>query len=185
MRSTMKKRALTAITAGVLLALGGGIAYATIPDNNGVIHACYKQNSGQLRVSDDGGCSSSESPLDWNQSGSQGPTGNAGPAGPPGSEGPPGPANVVVRTLNAGVGFVTVTFHLDCYPGERATGAGYGGPDEDLPFLKVLAIVPQAGSQDATQGDTPTGFTFTVDNSSAGTTGFHPITFQPYILCAG
>ena len=170
----MKTRALIAAVAATLL--GGGVAYATIPDGQGLIHACVKENGGQLRVIDVGSCSSSEQPLDWNQ---------VGPAGPPGAQGPVGPANVVVRTANDGVGFVTVTFHVNCYPGEKATGAGYGGPDADLPFVHVLSIVPQAGGSDASQGDTPTGFTFTVENSSAGTTGYHPIGFQPYVMCVG
>jgi hypothetical protein len=39
--------------AGALLA-AGGIAYATIPDSSGVIHACYKTNQGTLRVIDTG-----------------------------------------------------------------------------------------------------------------------------------
>jgi hypothetical protein len=34
-----------------LIALAGGIAYATIPDSVGVIHGCYGTN-GQLRVID-------------------------------------------------------------------------------------------------------------------------------------
>jgi hypothetical protein len=62
------------LAALVVVALGlaaGGIAYASIPDSNGVIHGCYQKNSGQLRVVDPGGaggsCSSSESPLAWNQ----------------------------------------------------------------------------------------------------------------------
>src|SRR5262245_50706321 len=61
------------LAALVVVALGlaaGGIAYASIPDSNGAIHGCYQKNSGQLRVVDPGaggGCSSSESPLVWNQ----------------------------------------------------------------------------------------------------------------------
>jgi hypothetical protein len=37
--------------AAALLA-AGGIAYATIPDSNGVIHACYQKSVGNLRVID-------------------------------------------------------------------------------------------------------------------------------------
>lgn len=52
------------------LVLGGRIAYASIPDSNGVVHGCYQKNSGDLRVIDTnagGGCASSENPLSWNQ----------------------------------------------------------------------------------------------------------------------
>ena len=42
------------IAAAVVL-VGGGIAYATIPDSGGKIHACYKLSGGALRVIDSGG----------------------------------------------------------------------------------------------------------------------------------
>jgi hypothetical protein len=78
------------------LAVGGalfGIATAVqadIPDG-GTIHGCYKTNKGDLRVIDTsagGSCQSSETPLDWNQTG---PQGRRGPSGPSGATGPPGP----------------------------------------------------------------------------------------------
>lgn len=59
--------------AVVVVALGmaaGGVAYASIPDSSGVIHGCAQKINGQLRVIDPsagGACSSSESPLAWNQ----------------------------------------------------------------------------------------------------------------------
>jgi hypothetical protein len=62
------------IAAAVVL-VGGGIAYATIPDSGGKIHACYKLSGGALRVIDSGGCLSSEAPLNWSQTGPQGPRG--------------------------------------------------------------------------------------------------------------
>src|SRR4029450_5112600 len=48
----------------------GGIAYASIPGSNGVIHGCYQKLNGQLRVIDPGTGGTwtvSENPLDWNQ----------------------------------------------------------------------------------------------------------------------
>jgi hypothetical protein len=56
----------------VVVAVGlaaGGIAWADIPDS-GVIHGCYKNGSGDLRVIDsdaEGRCLGSERPLDWSQ----------------------------------------------------------------------------------------------------------------------
>jgi hypothetical protein len=76
----MKKPMVVAVVAG-LLALAGGVAYATIPDGQGVIHACYKTQNGQLRVIDAGGCKPSETALSWSQVGQQGPPGPAGPSG--------------------------------------------------------------------------------------------------------
>ena len=67
--------------------MAGGIAYATIPDGGGVIHACYQKNQGALRVIDTDKaqtCSSSENPLIWSQTGQQGQPGQQGPPGPTG-----------------------------------------------------------------------------------------------------
>jgi hypothetical protein len=69
---------LAAVAVGVVGLAAGGIAYATIPDSSGVIHACYKKNQGTLRVIDtDRGqaCLPSEKALDWSQSGPAGPEG--------------------------------------------------------------------------------------------------------------
>lgn len=104
--------------AAVLLAAGvaGGaaaVAVASVPDSNGVIHACYAvQANGEpaitqsttsttpmFRIIDPGGgagqtCSTSaagapapEKEIDWNQSGPAGPTGPQGPAGQNGQNG--------------------------------------------------------------------------------------------------
>jgi hypothetical protein len=86
------------LAAALLLLLAGSVAYASIPDSQGVIHACRKNNGGALRVIDTDArqtCTSNETALDWSQTGPQGPAGSAGPAGPAGPqgpEGPPGPA---------------------------------------------------------------------------------------------
>lgn len=87
-----------AIAAGLLVA--GGIAYATIPDSNGVIHACYKVDpKGNLDANatlrlidpsstkspDSAACKNNEQALNWSQTGPQGPQGIQGPQGPSGS----------------------------------------------------------------------------------------------------
>ena len=99
MLNTLKRRRLLGLAVAVGLALSAGIAtvaYASIPDASGVIHACYHVNgagqidgSATLRVIDaassnkDGtACKKDENPLDWNQQGIQGPQGPQGPAGP-------------------------------------------------------------------------------------------------------
>jgi Collagen triple helix repeat (20 copies) len=81
------------------LALAGGAAYATIPDDGGVIHGCYARQTGVLRVidSDASRCLASETAITWSQRGPQGLTGlqgdrgAQGPAGPQGPSGPQGP----------------------------------------------------------------------------------------------
>jgi len=61
------------VAASVGLAVGlGGVAWATIPDAAGVIHACYKAQNGQLRVIDVSlgqSCVPSEVALQWSQTG--------------------------------------------------------------------------------------------------------------------
>jgi hypothetical protein len=95
------------IAAG-LLAAAGSLAYAAIPDAQGVIHACRNKSTGDLRLIDTetrsgpaSTCTLSESPLNWNQTGPQGDTGPQGVPGPVGPQGvtgaqgvqgPPGPS---------------------------------------------------------------------------------------------
>src|SRR5258708_23745370 len=82
-----KSKLIIAVAAAPLLALAGlGIAWASIPDSNGVIHGCYKTSSpgqGALVVIDSATqtCPSGTTPLNWNQTGPQGPAGPAGPSG--------------------------------------------------------------------------------------------------------
>ena len=71
--------------AGVAaVALAGGVAYANIPDQDGIITACYKKappNQGPLRVIDtEKGqkCTSAETELQWNQVGQPGEQGEPG-----------------------------------------------------------------------------------------------------------
>ncbi len=102
-----RRRAAVVFAAVATLALGAVIAYAAIPDSNGVIHACYAKNNGALRVIDTGQtCTSRETPLDWNQ------TGPAGPQGEPGAAGTPGASPVFGRidelpTAGEGMAYVT------------------------------------------------------------------------------
>lgn len=78
------------VVIGALIAVG--VAFATIPDSGGVIHACYSDSNGSLRVVDGTDCKSHETALSWNTQGTPGPTGPQGPAGPAGATGPAGPA---------------------------------------------------------------------------------------------
>jgi hypothetical protein len=75
----MKRLLVTLVAAGV--ALGAGIAYASIPDSGGVIHGCYANKDGSLRVIDTGAGGScdpkKETSLNWNQKGPTGPAGTS------------------------------------------------------------------------------------------------------------
>ena len=53
MKARLGRRGIVLLLiAGGLLAIGGGLAYANIPDGGNVIHGCYQKNSGALRVID-------------------------------------------------------------------------------------------------------------------------------------
>src|SRR2546428_9315190 len=83
------KTLIVGLIAGAMLA--GGVAYATIPDSGDVIHGCYKQSNGQLRVVESASdCVVSELPIAWNIQGPKGDTGSAGPQGPKGDKGEKG-----------------------------------------------------------------------------------------------
>jgi hypothetical protein len=98
LRSTRKRLLLLIALAGLAAA---GVAYAAIPDSQGVIHACYDKQAGQVRIVDTGpnavpkGCGKNEVAISWNQTGPQGP---AGPPGPPG----PGTADAFAGITNDG-----------------------------------------------------------------------------------
>jgi hypothetical protein len=97
MTRVLRSRAvLIGLAAGAAAALGTGIAVGAIPGSGGVIHGCYKQASGELRVIDApaAACKNGEAALDWSQTGVPGPAGPVGPQGPKGdtgSQGPQGP----------------------------------------------------------------------------------------------
>src|SRR6478736_6517080 len=109
------KIALGLVVAVAALA-AGSLAWASIPDSNGVIHACYQvdgngrlDGDGKIRLIDPDAangkpntteCKKNERALDWNAQGPTGPqgpkgdtgaTGATGPQGPKGDTGPTGP----------------------------------------------------------------------------------------------
>ena len=87
----MRKRLFTALPWAIAAFAVAGVALATIPDSNGVIHGCYMKNGGTLRLVDDSSqCKSNETTLDWNKQGVAGPLGAQGPQGPQGPQGDKG-----------------------------------------------------------------------------------------------
>jgi hypothetical protein len=94
MKGKLIRPTVVALTVVGVLLVAGGIAYATIPDSSGVIHACYKvdpkgnlDGNATLRVidpsatkPDSAACRKDEQALDWNQQGVQGPPGQTGPS---------------------------------------------------------------------------------------------------------
>ena len=87
---------IIALGVAILAVAAGSAAFAAIPDGNGVIHACYDNQSGQVRIYDSQtnlpkSCGSKETAITWNKQGPQGVPGLPGPKGDKGDPGDPGP----------------------------------------------------------------------------------------------
>jgi hypothetical protein len=70
LKSLWRRRGLVLIAGGATLLAAGGAAYATIPDSGtAVIHSCFSNSTGALRVIDPSkgqSCAAGESALSWN-----------------------------------------------------------------------------------------------------------------------
>ena len=84
------KRLGVVVLLGSLVMAAVAVAQAAIPDEDGVIHACYANNNGDLRVVDGESCRNNETELSWSQAGPEGAEGPQGPEGPVGPQGPQG-----------------------------------------------------------------------------------------------
>jgi hypothetical protein len=167
--------ALVALAAG----FAGRVAWAAIPDGN-TIHACYKNDTGELRAIDPGtggACNSkSETPLDWAQSGAQGSQGLQGVQGPQGNTGTAGPDGVVdYQVVSASATTVAnsdyktglATAMATCPSGTVATSEGFDLPSTDI------SIWDEHGG-------------FAIEgNAGLTVTGKTGITFTEYAVCVG
>jgi hypothetical protein len=156
------RRGALAVAAVGLVAIAGAVTYAVADiGGGGVINGCYKTQNGQLRLIDPatGHCLPSETPISWNQSGTQGPpgpTGPAGPTGPKGAIGPAGPTGPKGATGPAGsTGPKGATGPAGPTGPKGATGpAGPTGPqgpkgdkgDPGAPATKLWAVVIADGT---------------------------------------
>ncbi len=83
----LSRRAKLSLAGAVAVMIGGpltaGVAWASIPAPNGVIHGCYRTKTGALSVINSAkvaGCPTGSKGLNWNQKGARGATGPAGTA---------------------------------------------------------------------------------------------------------
>lgn len=83
------KRLLVILAATcAVLAVGAGIAYASIPAPDGTIHGCYKNSTGMLiAIDSSASCPTGYTALNWSQTGPQGPAGTNGTNGTNGVSG--------------------------------------------------------------------------------------------------
>ncbi len=110
----------TAFGFAALMVALGGVAFAAIPDSNGIIHGCFK-NNGNLRVVESAAdCRNNENVLGWSQQGPQGPKGDTGVTGPQGREGTSG-SNVVARARSTGDPVTLVDLAYGAPPSSAST----------------------------------------------------------------
>jgi hypothetical protein len=143
-----RRTKLVVLAGAVALAAAGSIAWAAIPDSGGVIHGCYENVSGKLRVSDtdDGepkACGNNETSLSWSQQGPPGPPGPEGPKGDTGDTGPQGPPGMSgyeqVSDTTEFNGDDSKQAFASCPEGKKVTGGGafivYSSPDQTGIFI--------------------------------------------------
>ncbi len=134
-----------------LVVATAGATWAAIPSANGVIHACYSDFTGSLRVIDADARQKCiphlETALSFNQTGPPGQAGAAGATGPTGATGPSGTASplsivqVSHSIANAGPGLAEVD--ATCPQGDTLTGGGAGDGLADARNSFVVASSPQ------------------------------------------
>jgi len=127
----------TYLVAGVLIAaLLAGAARASAPDAAGVIHTCFKAQSGQVRVTDgdDGvppACEDSELALAWNLTGPAGQPGAQGEQGPSGEDGLAGAPGRIITDIESRLttfyASETKSMEIDCPAGTQVIGGGGNG----------------------------------------------------------
>jgi hypothetical protein len=138
-------------TGLVVAALVAGTARAGVPDVAGTVHACFKTQSGHVRVTDteDGvppSCVDSETALEWNVTGPPGPKGTQGDKGLPGDAGAPGPAGslhpVIHRLMTTLTTSDEKSFEIPCPDGTKVIGGGADGGLKPQGYANVTQSAP-------------------------------------------
>jgi hypothetical protein len=165
----MRKWLIAAAAAVALLLLGGGIAYASIPGPDGVVHGCYKNSTGMLITIDSAAaCPTGYTALNWNQTGPQGPAGTDGTNGTDGANGVSG-YEVVQGSISLPNDGNLHVGTISCPTGKVALGSGWS-PD----------IQRAQPSEDLDGVPTGIGWDYTVRTAGGGGT----YVFHASITCA-
>jgi hypothetical protein len=175
------------VVVALMLALAGGVSYATALQTNTVYHGCYSKKTGVLRMLTHTAprCTRNEVAISWNQTGPQGPQGSAGVQGPKGDtgqtgpQGPQGPGGVeVVWNTRPADGQGTT---VNCPTGKIAIGGGAKGGKNAWIYRQgpIGSSIPDPGTFPV--GSTTTGATGWEANA-ANTTPSDPLAV--YVICA-
>jgi len=159
----LRKGRVSVFLALVVGLAAGGIAYASIPGPDGVIHSCYLKSGGALRVIDSTGkCKSTETSLNWNQKGATGAKGATGPSGASGPTGPTGPARAAGPTLVLSGAAVVPSSSTQPVISHTVTASEAG--------LTILTEYLEVFDTDGTSGGTTTVFCLPAINGGGGAT---------------
>jgi hypothetical protein len=143
----LRKRIAPIVAALLILGIGAGIAYATIPGPDGMIHACYKtSNPAQgalIAIDSAASCPSGYTALNWNQTGPQGEPGLAG-----------------VHVVEVPYGNYTGQIH--CPAGETALSLAF-----TFPGAGPIAVNwrPYLDDQPVPLGQAPNGYAYTTNQN--------------------
>lgn len=139
------KLILGSILAAVLL-LVGGVAYASIPGPDGVIHGCLASSGKILIIDSSASCASGTTALNWNQT---------GPAGADGTDGTNAVAGAhMIASTGVLVSGNGADINVHCPTGEIAISGGYqlSVPDASVPNVHIVGSY-NGGSLTALNGD--------------------------------
>jgi hypothetical protein len=138
----LRKRIALIVAALLVFGVGAGIAYASIPGPDGVIHGCYKtSNPAQgalIAIDSTASCPSGYAALNWNQT---------GPQGSPGISG----YQAITQTFTrfAGVAANGINTDLFCPSGKKILGGGYdvfNAPQFTVYASRPLLTGPQSAN---------------------------------------
>jgi hypothetical protein len=123
----LKSRAGVAMLTGLAALTGAAIAFATIPGADGMIHGCYSNSNGDLRIIDDAteSCHPNESAIAWSQSGIVG-------------------YEIITETSAADPGVGTFA-RARCTSGKKVLGGGYHAPSN----FQIYQNLPQLSGPEA------------------------------------
>ncbi len=162
------RRSLTAAVVFVLAGIAAGVAWATIPDGAGTIHACSSALDKSLSVVDTGGCPKGTAPVHWSQNAIEGAQGQQGNQGLPGDAGLQGLAGLRYASSQSGLLITDLVIggrfeSLTCPSGQKALNGGFfwlgldGSSLMDQPDVESFPI-----------GDDSWGFAVGANNNYVG-----------------
>jgi len=156
-----------------------GVSLASIPDSNGVFHACYDNKTGMARIIDTAttSCTSKETAASWSMIGPNGPQGLTGPQGPAGSSGVPGPTGPAGPKGDKGD------------PGASGSGLKFVDADENVigPVIGLNSTIIFIDGHPVSVGISVDGIVQTVSGFGKAASGNGPVTQLQYVAsdCSG